>query len=116
MKETHLIYKTSLMVCVCSCTGIPDPLLAACISGHCSGVLQLLHAGSSGLPDDLLRYLLTHDYLNQPPPMLVDMVKLLLRLGITDPDLYWKLQQYFPETSSDIQMNSVSLLLGKCVC
>lgn len=100
------------MICVHSCAKIPDPLLAACVSGHCSGVLQLLRAGSSGLPDDLLRRLITRDHLDPPTPMVINVVQLLLRLGITEPDLYSKLQQYFPESSNDVKIKAVAALLG----
>ncbi|XP_021926529.1 ankyrin repeat and SOCS box protein 3-like isoform X2 [Zootermopsis nevadensis] len=95
-----------------TCARVPDPLLAACVSGHCSGVLQLLRAGSNGLPDDLLRRLVMHDHLDPPTPMLINVVLLLLKLGITEPDLYCKLQQYFPETSSNIQIKAVAELLA----
>jgi hypothetical protein len=107
---------TSLVICVCSCARVPDLLLAACVLGHCSGVLQLLQAGSSGLPDDLLQRLVTRDHLDPPTPMLINMIQLLPKRGITEPDLYYKLQQYFPETSSDIQIKAVAELLGNYVC
>lgn len=93
------------------CKRVPDPLLAACISGNSSGVLQLLWAGSSGSPDDLLRYLMKHGHLD-PSPCMINMVQLLLKLGITEPALYSKLQQYFPETSSDIQIKATAALLA----
>jgi hypothetical protein len=106
------VNEKSLVICVHSCAKIPDPLLAACVSGHCSGVLQLLRAGSSGLPDDLLRRLITRDHLDPPTPMVINVVQLLLRLGITEPDLYSKLQQYFPESSNDVKIKAVAALLG----
>jgi hypothetical protein len=102
------------VICVCSCKRVPDPLLAACISGNSSGVLQLLRAGSSGSPDDLLRYLIKHGHLDSSPCM-INMVQLLLEVGITDPTLYSKLQQYFPTTSSDIQIKATAALLGNYV-
>ena len=117
LEETHLSYKTDFVVCVYSYAGVPDALLAACISGHCSGVLQLLRAGSSGSPNDLLRYLVTHDHLVPPTNvLLVDMIELLLSLGITEPDLYWKVQNYFPETRKDIQIKADAAILGNYVC
>jgi len=117
LEETHLSYKTDFVVCVYSYAGVPDALLAACISGHCSGVLQLLRAGSSGSPNDLLRYLVTHDHLVPPTNVLmVDMIELLLSLGITEPDLYRKVQNYFPETRKDIQIKADAAILGNYVC
>jgi hypothetical protein len=103
------------VICVCSCKRVPDPLLAACISGNCPGVLQLLRAGSSGSPDDLLRYVLKQRHLDSSLPMMINMVQLLVELGITKPALYKKLQQYFPETSSDIQIKATAALLGNYV-
>jgi hypothetical protein len=79
-------------------------------------VLQLLQAGSSGLPDDLLRRLVKRDHLDPPTPILINVVQLLLKLGITEPDLYYRLQQHFPETSSDIQIKAVAELLGNYAC
>jgi hypothetical protein len=102
------------VICVCSCKRIPDALLAACISGNSSGVLQLLRAGSSGSPDDLLRYLIKHGHLDSSPCM-INMVQLLLHLGITEPALYRRLQQCFPETSNDIQIKATAALVGNCV-
>ncbi|XP_023723518.1 ankyrin repeat and SOCS box protein 3 isoform X3 [Cryptotermes secundus] len=93
------------------CKMVPDPLLAACISGNSSGVLQLLRVGSSGLPDDLLRYLITHGHLDSSPHM-INMVRLLLELGVTEPALYSRLQQYFPEASSDIQIKATAAFLA----
>jgi hypothetical protein len=107
---------TRLVICVHSCARVPDPLLAACVSGHCSGVLKLLQAGSSGLPDDLLRRLVTRDHLDPPTTVVVNVVKLLLKLGISEPDLFCKLKYYFPETTSDIQIQAVAKLLGNYVC
>jgi len=105
------------VVCVYSSAGVPDALLAACLSGHCSGVLQLLRAGSSGSPNDLLRYLVTHNHLVPPTNiLLVDMIELLLSLGITEPDLYQKVQNYFPETRKDIQIKANAAILGNYVC
>lgn len=77
----------------------------------------MLRAGSSGSPNDLLRYLLTHDHLVPPTNvLLVDMIELLLSLGITEPDLYWKVQNYFPETRKDIQIKADAAILGNYVC
>jgi hypothetical protein len=112
--EPHLSFKRSFVICVCSCKRAPDPLLAACIFGNSSGVLQLLRVGSSGLPDDLLRYLITHGHLDSSPHM-INMVQILLELGVIEPALYSKLQQYFPETSSDIQIKTTAALLGNYV-
>ena len=116
VEETHISYKTVSVVGVYSYAGVPDALLAACLSGHCSGVLRLLRAGSSGSPNDLLRYLVTHDHLVPPTNiLLIDMIELLLSLGITEPDLYWKVQNYFPETRRDIQIKADAAILGNYV-
>ncbi|XP_069699618.1 ankyrin repeat domain-containing protein 29-like [Periplaneta americana] len=75
--------------------GVPDALLTACITDNCSGLLKLLRAGSSGVPDDLLRRILMYD----PIALLhqsTDMVQLLLVLGIKEQDLYRRLHDYYP--------------------
>jgi hypothetical protein len=112
--KTSSSFKRIFAICVCSCKRIPDALLAACISGNSSGVLQLLRAGSSGSPDDLLRYLIKHGHLDSLPCM-INMVQLLLQLGITKPALCRRLQQYFPETSNDIQIKATAALVGNYV-
>ena len=77
----------------------------------------MLRAGSSGSPNDLLRYLVTHDHLIPLTNIqLVDMIELLLSLGITEPDLYWKVQNYFPETRKNIQIKADAAILGNYVC
>lgn len=93
--------------------GVPDALLVACLSGQCSGLLQLLRAGSSGSPNDLLRHLVTHNQQVQCiDTLVVDMTELLLSLGITEPDLYRQVQHYFPENRKDIQIKADAAVLA----
>jgi hypothetical protein len=47
---------------------------------------------------------------------IVDMIELLLSLGITEPNLYWKVQHYFAETRRDIQRKADDAVVGKYVC
>lgn len=83
------------------CAGVPDALLAACLSGKCSLLLKLLRLGSSGVPDDLLRYILVKKYLEPIQNMrLGKMVNCLLELGVTKPNLYKLLQSYIHASGS----------------
>jgi hypothetical protein len=59
----------------------------------------------------------TNNYLVPPVNILiVDMIELLLRLGITEPALHWKMQSYFPETRKDSQTKAFARILGNYVC
>jgi predicted DNA-binding transcriptional regulator AlpA len=55
-----------------------------------------------------------HGHLDSSSCM-IKMIQLLLELGITEPALYRRLQQYFPETSSDLQIKTTAALLGNYV-
>ncbi|KAJ9575624.1 hypothetical protein L9F63_007558, partial [Diploptera punctata] len=87
------------------CAGVPDALLAACLTGKCVLLLKLLRVGSSGLPDDLLRYLLVR-YLDLPHNIpLGKMINFLLELGISKPYLYKRLRCYMSDGMEDLKKN-----------